>query len=135
MKLDHIGIVTVDTAAALNALCLDFDPAVTADYTDSEKGFTSKFISMEGIKLEYLQPLSHNSILSGYIKKYGEGLHHLSFEVEDIYNYAVRLKEKGIALIGDIEELQINGQKMKYIFIHPKSLNNVLVELHQKLDG
>lgn len=135
MRLDHIGVVTKDIGTALDKLGLSFEPVVCENYSDDKNGFKSQFILMGGIKLEYLQPLSHGSILSSYIEKFGEGLHHLSFEVEDIHAYAGKLKEKGIVLIGDIQELSINGQRMKYVFVHPKSLNNVLVELHQKLNA
>ena len=36
------------------------------------------------IEFELMQPASPQSIIAQFLKKRGEGLHHLAFEVEDI---------------------------------------------------
>ena len=55
-------------------------------------------------------------------------MHHLCFEVEDIENSLLELKEKGVKLINE-KPLIMEGRKAA--FIHPKSTGGVLLELYE----
>ena len=64
------------------------------------------------------------------MKKKGEGIHHIAFDVEDIHAEIERLKEEGFRMI---HEQPKDGADNKLIaFLHPKGTNGVLVELCQE---
>jgi methylmalonyl-CoA epimerase len=42
------------------------------------------FLRMENLQIELIQPLGGNSTWQEYLDKYGEGIHHIAFNVTDI---------------------------------------------------
>ena len=92
---------------------------VTTDIYDTNKG-----------KVELLEATSGDSPVGKFLQKKGQGLHHVCFEVDDIYKAISELKEKNIDIINDNPSVGAEGYKI--IFIHPKSTGGVLVELAEK---
>ena len=78
-----------------------------------------------------MQGLDDNSPITKFIEKRGEGIHHVAFEVDDIYAEMARLKAEGFILLNDQPK---RGADNKLIcFVHPKSSHGVLVELCQEI--
>jgi methylmalonyl-CoA/ethylmalonyl-CoA epimerase len=75
-----------------------------------------------------LEPLP-DSNMAKVLEKRGEGLHHITFEVDNVDKELIRLSERGIELIDKKARPGFEGM---VAFIHPKSLRGVLVELCQK---
>ncbi|MFX5813107.1 VOC family protein, partial [Acinetobacter baumannii] len=63
----------------------------------------------------------------------GEGIHHIAFEVADIYAEMERLKGEGFVLLQD--EPKQGADNKLVCFLHPKGTNGVLVELCQERPG
>ena len=71
------------------------------------------------------------SPISKYLEKNKEGMHHISFDVEDIEKEMARLKGEGIRVLSDAPK---KGTDNKLIcFLHPKDTNGVLIELCQEI--
>ena len=68
-----------------------------------------------------------------FIEKRGEGIHHIAFEVDDINEEMNRVKEKNFQLVDSAPRHGANNSLIA--FIHPKSVNGVLVELTQEKKG
>lgn len=51
--------------------------------------------------LELLQSTDYYETISKFIRSKGEGIHHISLEVDDIQAELNRLKKKGIKLINE----------------------------------
>jgi methylmalonyl-CoA/ethylmalonyl-CoA epimerase len=85
---------------------------------------------MEGTNLELLQSTEpHQGQIAKFIRKRGQGMHHISFEVDNIQGELDRLKAKGLQLIN--EKPYRNAHNEWVAFIHPKSTFGVLIELIQ----
>ncbi|RYE37063.1 MAG: methylmalonyl-CoA epimerase, partial [Sphingobacteriales bacterium] len=71
----------------------------------------------------------HKAVLDtcAHLEKKGEGIHHIAFEVEDIYAEIERLKTLGFILINP--EPKRGADNKLICFLHPKTTNGVLVEL------
>ena len=67
--------------------------------------------------------------MNKYIAKKGEGIHHIAFEVEDVFSACEELKAKGVPLTS--EEPYDGAHGAKVIFLHPKATHGVLIELCQ----
>ena len=129
-KVDHIGIVVsnLDEAIRLYEDC--FGAEVDKVETISEQGVKAAILSLaQGAKLELLEPLP-GSNMAKVLEKRGEGLHHITFEVDDIDKELSRLSERGIELVDKKARPGLEGT---VAFIHPKSLRGVLVELCQQI--
>jgi len=84
----------------------------------------------KGFILELIEGTSEDSDISRFIEMSGEGLHHMAFEVEDIYYTIRKLKEKNIEFLNEKPQEGIDGL---IVFIKPEYCNDVLIELVQKL--
>jgi len=67
-----------------------------------------------------------DAFIRKFIKDRGEGLHHIAFNVRDLDETVARLKEKGVRLI---PEAPVGVAGRRFIFVHPKSVHGVLIEL------
>lgn len=69
---------------------------------------------------------SPDGVIAKYIRDRGEGIHHIAFRVSNLDEIVARLKERGIKLVPQEPRL---GRYSRYIFVHPKSVHGVLIEL------
>ncbi|MBI1221875.1 MAG: methylmalonyl-CoA epimerase [Bacteroidetes bacterium] len=126
-KIEHLGIAVKDLEQS-NTLFTKLlgRPPYKQEAVESEHVITSFFLSGEN-KIELLQATSPESAIAKYIEKKGEGIHHIAFDVSDIYAEIERLKAEGFHLINETPK---SGADNKLIaFLHPKGTNGVLIEL------
>ncbi len=124
--IEHIGIAVkdIDTAEEVYEALLGIKP-YKREEVKSEKVITSFFAT--GQKIELLASTDPNGVIAKYIEKKGEGIHHIAFEVDDIYAEMDRLKANGFTLVNEKPK---HGADNKLIcFVHPKTANGVLIEL------
>jgi methylmalonyl-CoA/ethylmalonyl-CoA epimerase len=130
-KLEHIGIAVKDFSKA-NGLfyqLLGEEPYKT-EIVESEQVSTS-FFRVGDTKIELLEAMNEDSPVAKFLEKHGEGIHHLAFEVKDILVEMARLKKAGFKLLSEVPK---KGADNKLVcFIHPKSINGVLIELCQEI--
>src|SRR4051812_4397799 len=102
LKVEHIGIAvkSVQSADALFEKLLGIAP-YKKESVETEKVSTS-FFTVGATKVELLEATDPNSAISKFIEKRGEGIHHIAFEVEDIYAEMRRLKSEGFTLLSDM---------------------------------
>ena len=129
-KIEHIGIA-IDNVGSSMAV---FDKLL------NKKPYKSELVSSEGVKthfyqvgetkIELLETINESGPISKFLSKKGQGMHHLAFHVDDIYQELSRLKALGFKTIGDVKK----GADRKLIcFLHPKTTSGVLIELCQEL--
>ncbi len=127
IKVEHIGIAVKDFTLSiplfeslLNSKCYKQEVVAT------EKVDTAFFKQGE-TKIELLQSLEPDGVIAKFIDKKGEGIHHIAFDVEDIYTEMERLKNEGFTLLN--ETPKVGADNKLVCFLHPKGTNGVLVEL------
>jgi len=131
IKVEHIGIAVKTLADSvplfeklLNSQCYK------TEVVESEKVNTA-FFKSGGTKIELLESIDENGVVSKFIDKKGEGLHHIAFEVDNIETEIERLKNEGFILLNDKPK---KGADNKLVcFLHPKSTNGVLIELCEEI--
>ena len=129
-KVDHIGILVGNLDEAIKLYVDCFNAEVDKIETIPERGVKAAVLSLDqGANLELLEPLP-GSNMSKVLDKRGEGLHHITFEVDDVDKELSRLSGIGIQLVDKKARPGLEGM---VAFIHPKSLRGVLVELCQKI--
>ena len=129
LKIDHIGIA-VKNMADSNALFARLlgQAHYKVENVDSEKVATS-FFHIGDSKIELLEASDPDSPIAKFIEKRGEGIHHIAFEVSDIYAEVARLEAEGFIPIN--REPKHGADNKLVVFLHPKSSSGVLVELCQ----
>jgi methylmalonyl-CoA/ethylmalonyl-CoA epimerase len=130
-KIEHIGIAVknIDEANAIYSKIFNQLPYKTEEVA-SEHVSTS-FFKIGESKIELLEATNPESAIAKFIEKKGEGIHHIAFDVEDIYSEIERLKKEGFTILNDQPK---KGADNKLVcFVHPKSANGVLIELCQEI--
>ena len=126
-KVSHIGLAVGNLKEARAFFQENFGLSFTNEENFGELIFS--FIPMEGTNLELLQSTEPDGQIAKFIQNRGQGVHHISFEVDDIQAELDRLKTKGIKLIN--KRPYLNAHDELVAFIHPKSTYGVLIELIQ----
>ena len=127
-KVSHIGLAVDNLEKARTFFSENFGLPTSERENFGELIFS--FIPMKGTNLELLQSTEPEGQIAKFIEKRGQGIHHISFEVDDIQSELDRLKGNGIKLIN--EKPYLNAHKDLVAFIHPKSTFGILIELIQK---
>ena len=131
MKVEHIGIAVakLDQAEQFYTRLLQAPPYKREEVRS--EGVLTSFFQAGDTKIELLEGTSPDSVISKYVEKKGPGLHHVAYEVADIYAEMVRLRNAGIRLLQDQPK---RGADNKLVcFLHPKDCEGVLVELCQEI--
>ena len=130
-RLNHVAIAVPDLAAA-SALYRGTLGATVSEPLDlPEHGVTTVFVTLPNTKLELLHPLGEGSPITGFLARNpAGGIHHLCYEVDDIYAVRDRLVAEGARVLGDGEP-RTGAHGMPVIFLHPKDFCGTLIELEQ----
>ena len=130
LGIEHIGIAVkdLDTNAPFWKHVLKIPHKGTE--TVAQEGVTTDIYDTGNGKVELLKSMASGSVIEKFLEKSGEGIHHVCFEVENINQAIIELKELNINVLSDHATTGVEGYKV--VFIHPKSTGGVLVELAQK---
>ena len=131
LRVEHIGIAVNSLSASIPL----FEKLLnTACYKQEEVGselVQTAFFQQGETKIELLEATGPESAIARFLDKKGEGMHHIAFEVADIYAEMERLKSEGFVLL---QETPKKGADNKLIcFLHPKHSNGVLIEICQDI--
>ena len=131
LKVEHIGIAVKTLADSvplfeklLKSQCYKMETVATEQVNTA-------FLKNGDTKIELLESIDENGVISKFIDKKGEGLHHIAFEVENIELEMERLKKEGFILLNERPK---KGADNKLVcFLHPRSTNGVLIELCEEI--
>jgi methylmalonyl-CoA/ethylmalonyl-CoA epimerase len=140
LKLDHLAIVVKDMDKAVkfytDAFGLKFEEVAQHDlppdviYKGKPSPYTMKvtFAHMGPVRLELVQVVKGDCIYTDFLKKYGEGLHHLGFEVDDLEKEVANAESQGLKMICFLKMVGI----MAFAHFDATKTNGVRIELVQK---
>lgn len=130
-KIDHIGIAVKDIEASntLFEKLLGVSP-YKLEEVESESVLAS-FFKTDTNKIELLAATNPESPIAKFLEKKGEGIHHIAFEVQNIQEEIQRLKADGFVVLNEIPKKGADNKLV--VFLHPKSINGVLIELCQSI--
>lgn len=129
----HVGVAVrdIETSIELFTALFGHGPDHREDVPD-QRVRTAMFAAGPS-SVELLQATSPDSAIAKFIEKRGEGMHHISFVVDDIHVELHRLEAAGFQLIDREPRRGAGGYLVA--FVHPKSTNGVLIELGQKIEA
>ena len=130
-KIEHIGIAVknLEESNVLFAKLFGKSPYKSEEVLS--EGVRTSFFQTGTNKIELLEATDSDSPIAKFLEKKGEGIHHIAFDVSDIYAEIDRLKSEGFVLINEIPR---KGADNKLVaFLHPKNTNGVLIELCQEI--
>lgn len=140
IKFNHVSVVVkdLDEAVARYKVLLGTEPSHIIESVPGE-GLKVALFTIGDVMIELEQPIGPG-VAAKFLERRGEGLHHISFTVDDIDSRMHSLLANGVEVVGgDTQsygvELQDGDTRTtvvpKLLFVHPRSANGVLVEFNQ----
>lgn len=130
-RLNHVAIAVPDLQAAAATYRDTLGARVTEAQALPEHGVTVVFVDLGNTKVELLEPLGENSPIAAFlVKNPAGGMHHVCYEVDDIFAARDRLVACGARVLGDGEP-KTGAHGKPVLFLHPKDFMGTLVELEQ----
>lgn len=125
-RINHIGIGVRDIEQATKLWTEVF--GVEAKPPVTEVDMKIVMLPLGDVLVELVAPIGDKGVMAKFLEKRGEGIHHVCFEVDNIYSAIEELAAKGIEVV-DKEPRE--GAEGKIAFLHPKSTYGVLTEIVQ----
>ena len=127
-RLNHVGVATpsIDKSVAIYRDMLGATK-IHEPFDLPPQGVRVCFVDTPNSQIELLEPLGENSPILKFLERNPQGgQHHVCFEVPDIHEAKAEMEAKGAKVLG---EPRIGAHGTLVIFVHPKDMGGVLVEL------
>ena len=132
-RLNHVGVATpsIDEAVKLYRDVMGVTD-ITEKWAMPEQGVWVCFVNLPNSQIELIEPYGEDSPLHGVLAKNPKGGQHLvCLEVDDIIAARDDMRAKGATVLGTGEP-RMGAHGVPVIFLHPKDMGGVLVELMTK---
>jgi len=130
LKVDHVGIAVLSLDERLHFWHDALGMALGGTETVPTEGVRVAFLPAGESRIELLEAARPDSPIAKFVEKRGEGIHHITLQVEAIQPVLDRLKSRGVPLLDDAPRPGAGGTKVA--FLHPRAAGGVLVELVEK---
>jgi len=103
-KLNHVAIAVPNLVEASNIYSNTLGAIVSEPIAMPEHGVTTVFVELPNTKIELLEALGDDSPIAKFIEKNPKGgMHHICYEVEDIFKARDEMIAKGATVLGSGE--------------------------------
>lgn len=129
-KLNHVGVATPSIENSIR-LYRDMLGAtrIQEPFDLPSQGVRVCFVDLPNSQVELIEPLGADSPVLAFLTKNPRGgQHHICFEVPDIIAARDFMVAKGATVLRNGEP-RIGAHGVPVIFVHPKDMGGVLVEL------
>lgn len=124
-KIAHLGVAVKDLGPVKTLYSELLRLPVSSEEENEEMRWI--FVPVGETSMEFLQAKGEDGPIARFIRKNGEGIHHVALEVDDIEATLHWLKESGLPLVDEVPRPGAHGSRIA--FIHPKATQGVLLEL------
>jgi methylmalonyl-CoA/ethylmalonyl-CoA epimerase len=133
-RLNHVGVATPSIEKSVETYVTLLGATKVHEAFDlPAQGVRVCFVDTPNSQIELIEPLGENSPIVKFLEKNPQGgQHHVCFEVPDIHLAKAEMEAKGAKVLG---EPRIGAHGTPVIFIHPKDMGGVLVELMETPKG
>jgi methylmalonyl-CoA/ethylmalonyl-CoA epimerase len=132
LNIEHIGIAVKSLEKSIPLFETLLNTSCYKKEMVASENVQTAFFQQGETKIELLESTVEDGVISKFIEKKGEGMHHIALAVEDIHAEMERLKEAGFEFLN--AEPKAGADNKMICFLHPKCTNGVLVELCMERD-
>ncbi len=103
-NIEHIGIAIKNLHDANELYAKLFGKEHYKEEAVESENVITSFFKINQTKIELLQATAETSSIAKYIEKYGEGIHHIAFETDDIDAEIERLTNEGFEVLNHFQQ-------------------------------
>jgi len=121
-QIHHVGLAVRDIEVVAAFLKEVFGAELEPDYALETNEFLSRMVKAGQNRFELLEPRGKDGLIERFLNTRGEGIHHVSLQVDNLEELLKLCEEKRMILIDRR-------------FIHPRSAHGILIELLGSEEG
>jgi methylmalonyl-CoA/ethylmalonyl-CoA epimerase len=123
----HVAMAVEDLAGAIDTYERLFGARVELRDRMDDQGVDAVYLRLGEGRVELVTPLGDDTPVGRFLAKRGPGVHHVAVEVADLPAAIEELAGNGANVIDEAPRPGLGGHEVS--FVHPDSLNGVLVEM------
>jgi methylmalonyl-CoA/ethylmalonyl-CoA epimerase len=123
-KVDHVAIALPSIADSVPLFCDILGARFISGGDNDDTGLRLVHLMLPNFKLELLQPLREDSIVSESLERRGPGLHHITFFVDDVRRTADAFAAEGFHVTGT----NVSVPAWTETFLRPKDTFGALLQ-------
>ena len=131
-QLDHVGIAVEDLDAAIDRYRRTLGVEVAHRERVEDQGVEEVLFAAGSSFIQLLGSLGPDTPVGTFLARRGPGLHHVAYRVDDLEAALDHLRAQGVRVIDEHGRPGSRGTTIA--FVHPKSMDGVLIELVQVND-
>lgn len=122
--IDHVAVAVLDLPRAVELFGGVLGGRFITGGDNDETGVRIVHLALGGFKLELMSPLRADSLLARTMATRGEGLHHVTFLVDDVTRAVASTRAAGL----DTTDPALGSVNWQEAFVHPAAADGVLVQ-------
>jgi methylmalonyl-CoA epimerase len=126
-RIYHLGYAVRDLEVAARFYEENFGARPSEPEVVEDQGIVATMFRVGESQIELVQPTRPDSPVGKFLERWGEGFHHVAFQVKDLEAALDELRRNGVDLIDESPRIGAGGTRMA--FVHPKGAFGVLTEL------
>jgi len=127
-RINHIGIAVSDLNKAVKIFRELFGAEPEFEMLE-DRGLKVAVFHLENVRVELTSPIKTGTALDNFLRKRGDGIHHLAFETTNIKDTLKKFKEMGYEIIDGPKE---GAGGYTVAFLNPRQTGKVLIEVVEK---
>jgi methylmalonyl-CoA/ethylmalonyl-CoA epimerase len=128
-QVDHVGIAVVDLDTAVERYRETFGVEPVHRERVGSQGVEEVLFRVGVSYIQLLGALGPDTPVGRFLESRGPGVHHVAYRVDDVAGSLATLKDRGVRLVDEAPRPGSRGTTIA--FVHPASIEGVLVELVQ----
>jgi methylmalonyl-CoA/ethylmalonyl-CoA epimerase len=131
-RFDHvaIGVEDIERARRVFVDSLGAEPMADAG-ENAKEGFRWETFRLGGRKVELVAPIEPGEGGVGrYIRKNGEGFHHVSIAVADLRAAIREFEARGVRVLAP----NFDNPKWRHCYLHPKDTFGAMIQVFEECD-
>ncbi len=130
-RVNHIAIAVPDVEVASTIWQNSLGAECSLPRDLPEHGVRLVLVTAPNAKVELMEPLGNVSPIASFLERNPDGgMHHICYEVADIFAARDQLVSAGARFLGDgVPKTGAHGNPV--LFLHPKDFSGTLIELEE----
>jgi methylmalonyl-CoA/ethylmalonyl-CoA epimerase len=129
LGIEHLGIAIADSAKAIDTFEKILGTRKTKTESVASEKVNTHFFPAGESQIELLESTDPEGVISKYIAKRGQGIHHIALKTDNILAEVERLLALGFEFINPVPKEGADNKLI--VFLHPRCTEGVLIELCQ----
>lgn len=127
---NHIAVAVRDLEKAMAFFEKTYGTEVIWRAAYEDQKFETALVGAGDLRFELLAPIGQGGFIAKFIEDKGEGIHHMSLEVDQFGEVIADFKAKGLKVMGEADT-----DDFKAAFIHPQGNFGILTEVIEPKGG